>query len=231
MSQRSLDDLVARLQNKLDANDQVKAAAELGEVGTPEIAPELLKAVWHDDTSTVRQIAIQSYSEILKEKAFEEVIKVVKTHLDDYVKIYAISILGSMDSNLVTDVLAELLENTNPKIRVPVIRAMIHANTRVNSEIILKTLENETDMLVQKNLIEALAIWKYSKSFELISDILKNSSNIEIRTIALFALASFGDKNAKKELQSSEIDEYIRISQNNKTFRGRNGLLEALKNH
>ncbi len=223
-----IEDLLARL-HSIDANDRVKAAADLGEYGTPVIAKEVLKAAWEDEASTVRQIAIQSYYKILKNKATDEIIHAAKFHLDEYVKIYAISVLGSLNPSLVAQPLAELLNNENPKIRSTSLRSMIHAGIKENVDIVYTRLEIETNDLALKNSIELLALWRYKKSKEKIAKIIENTNSEEVKTMGLFALASFGDKKSKKALETCYDDEYIRIIVKNKTYRGKNGLLEALK--
>ncbi|MHA2403544.1 MAG: HEAT repeat domain-containing protein [Candidatus Kariarchaeaceae archaeon] len=231
MSRRELEELVQRLKS-IDANDRVKAAAEIGEMGTPNEAPIVLKSAWDDETSTVRQMAIQSYFEILGESALSEILIAAQTHFDDYVKIYAISLLGKLDPQMVSDPLAKFLSSENPKIRTTALRAMIHANTRDNSDRVHKHLVNEDNHLAQKNAIEALVIWKVKDSKDSIEKILTERDNlsIEVKTMALFALAAFGSEDARIELETADIDEYTRINLKNKTYRGRNGLLDALTN-
>ncbi|MHA2249994.1 MAG: HEAT repeat domain-containing protein [Candidatus Kariarchaeaceae archaeon] len=227
MEHRALDELVARL-SSLDANDRVKAAAELGEVGTPEVSPHVLKSAWGDETSTVRQMAIQAYYEILGEDAFDEIVKAAKTHFDDYVKIYAISVLGGLKADSVSSILAELLENDSDKIKITILRAMIHAHTTQNTEIVFD-LVNDNNTMIRRNAIEALARWGFKKSQPSIKKILTESElDPEIKTIALFALASFGDTEARQQLMVEDIDEYLRIKLGRTTYTGRDGLLDAL---
>ncbi len=218
--------------DSLDANDRVKAAAELGEVGTANEAPRLIQACWEDEASTVRQIAVQAYAEILGDASFDEVIKVINTHTDDYVKIYAISILGDLTQELVEGPLKELIKTSDPKLRATVIRAMIHADTRSNSDEIFNLIDGEIDTFVLRNAIEAMTLWNYKKSKDAIKKINHNEElmeNEELKTIVLFSLASFGDKVALDKLRTDDIDNLIRISYNGRFYRGREGLFNLIK--
>ncbi len=112
-----------------DANDRVKAAGELGEIGTPDIAHKLLEVAYQDEASTVRQMAIQSYSEILGLDSLDEIIKSASTHFDDYVKLYSIMIMGRLGTKKVYQPLLDLLNTEDTKIQAAVIRSMIHIQT------------------------------------------------------------------------------------------------------
>lgn len=218
--------------DSLDANDRVKAAAELGEIGTPNEAPRLIQACWEDEASTVRQISVQAYAEILGDDSFDEVLKVVNTHTDEYVRLYAISILGDLTLELVEKPLKELLKNNDPKFRATVLRAMMHADTRSNSDEIYNIIEGESDAFVLRNAVEALTLWNYEKSKDLIKKIYDNEEliqNEELRTIVLFSLAKFGDKTALNQLKNDDIDNLIRISYDGQFYRGRDGLLNLIK--
>ncbi len=218
--------------DSLDANDRIKAAAELGEIGTPNEAPRLIQACWEDEASTVRQISVQAYAEILGDESFDEVFKVINTHTDNYVKIYAVSILGDLTQELVEHPLKELIKNTDPKLRATVIRAMIHADTRSNSDEIYKLLDVEIDPFVLRNAIEAMTLWNYKESKDAIKDISDNKElmrNEELKTIVLFSLATFGDKVALDRLKTDDIDNLIRISYNGQFYRGREGLLNLIQ--
>ncbi|OLS28950.1 MAG: hypothetical protein HeimC2_03880 [Candidatus Heimdallarchaeota archaeon LC_2] len=232
MSAGTLKDVMDRLYS-IDANERVKAANEIGEIGTEKEAPIVLKVAHEDETSTVRQMAIQSYFEILKEKAYEDILKAAKSHFDQYVRIYAISILGKLDQNQVSEPLLELMKDEDPKIRATVVKSMIHANTIQNAKHLETFFENETHMLTQCNIIEAWAIWNYKQAKGKINKLFENTdkmeSQIELKTISLFTLALFGDKKALKELKEGNIDTYYRIKVDSKHFTGRKGLVKALE--
>ena len=163
MSAGSLKDVLDRLYS-IDASERVKAANEIGEIGTEKEAPIVLKVAYEDETSTVRQMAIQSYFEILKNEAFDEILKAAISHFDQYVRIYAVSILGKLNSELVSEPLLELVKDDDPKIRATVVKSMIHANTSQNAGHLESIFENETHMLTQCNIIEAWAIWNHKQA-------------------------------------------------------------------
>jgi HEAT repeat protein len=218
--------------DSLDANDRVKAAAELGEVGTPNEAPRLIQACWEDEASTVRQISVQAYAEIMGDDSFIEVLKIVNTHSDEYVVLYAISILGDLTQELVENPLKELIKNDDPKIRATVIRAMIHADTRSHSNEIYNLIDGEDDAFVLRNAIEALTLWNYHKSKGIVKKIYDDKllmKNEELKTIILFSLARFGDEIALEQLKNDDIDNLIRISYDGQFYRGRDGLLDLIK--
>ncbi|MCE7736971.1 MAG: hypothetical protein GPJ54_18950 [Candidatus Heimdallarchaeota archaeon] len=232
MSAGSLKDVLDRLFS-IDANDRVKAANEIGEIGTEEEAPIILKVAYEDEASTVQQMAIQSYFEIMKEHGFEEIKKAALSHPDQYVRIYAINILGKIKSELVTDLLLDLLDNNDEKIRATVVKSMIHANTIQNAKRLAELIETENHVLTLCNMIEACTIWKYSEAVPKIKEVYENLSkyndSIEIKTITIFALAAFNDKKALTQLKEESIDEYYRVKINNKHFKGKSGLLQALE--
>lgn len=232
MSAGSLKDVLDRLYS-IDANERVKAANEIGEIGTEKEAPIVLKIAYEDDASTVRQMAIQSYFEILNDKAYNEILLAANSHFDEYVRIYAVSILGKLNPDLVSEPLLELMKDENHKIRATVVKSMIHANTIQNAPHLINFFENETHILTQCNIVEAWAIWNYKQANEIISKLSEKSnlveSHIELKTISFFALALFGDKNALKKLKEADIDDYYRIKIGSKHYAGRNGLLKALK--
>ncbi len=232
MSAGSLKDVLDRLYS-IDANERVKAANEIGEIGTEKEAPIVLKKAYEDETSTVRQMAIQSYFEILSDKAYDEILKAANSHFDEYVRIYAVSILGKLNPDLVTDPLLELMKDENHKIRATVVKSMIHANTIQNASHLESFFEKETHILTQCNIIEAWAIWNYKQATEIISKLFENSnlieSHIELKTISLFTLALFDDKNALKKLKEVDIDDYYRIKIDSIYYTGRDGLIKALK--
>ena len=232
MSAGSLKDVLDRLFS-IDANDRVKAANEIGEIGTEDEAPVILKVAYEDEASTVKQMAIQSYFEILKEHGFDEIKKAALSHPDQYVRIYAINILGKINSELVTDLLLELLDNDDEKIRATVVKSMIHANTIQNANRLAELIETENHILTLCNMIEACTIWRYSDAISKIKMIYENLSNynnrIELKTIVIFALASFNDKKALTQLKEEDIDEYYRVKINNKHFKGKSGLFQALE--
>lgn len=217
----------------LDANDRVKAANEIGELGTPNEAPTVLKVVYEDEASTVRQMAIQSYYEIMKQDAFDELKKVVNTHSDDYVKIYALSVLEKFPSTQTEELFTSGLQSDNPRIRATVTRAILHANSMMFGEKLLDLLNTEKDNLVLRNILESFALWKYKPSKNKLMNLLESDSNIpedpELLTMLLFALAALGEKSALKRLQEEDVDEFIRIKYKNEMFRGKQGLLELLK--
>lgn len=230
MSNDPYRQLISRLSSQ-DANDRVKAAAELGEVGKPEHAPKLLEACWNDEASTVRQIAVQAYGEILKDQGADEIFKVASEHTDEYTRLYAISSLGSMSAETVENYLNQLLTDSNPKIRLTVIRSMIHAQTDGLGNQLLELYETEDDAMVLRNIIEALLLWKSKsivpklKTREDLNHLLENE---EFRTFYNLALAIGGDKQAVTFLEEGEIDTLTRIKIRGKWYRGRNGLLEAI---
>ncbi len=82
-------------------------------------------------------------------------------------------------------------------------------------------------------MIEACTIWRYSDAVSKIKVIHENLSNynnsIELKTIVIFALASFHDKKVLTQLKEENIDEYYRIKINNKHFKGKNGLFQAIE--
>ncbi|MHA2030185.1 MAG: HEAT repeat domain-containing protein [Candidatus Kariarchaeaceae archaeon] len=231
MSAGSLKDVLDRLYS-LDANDRVKAANEIGEIGTEQEAPIVLKVAYEDEASTVRQMAIQSYYEIMKEHGFEEIRKAALSHTDEYVRIYAINILGNLRTELVSNLLLQLIEKQDEKIQATAIKSMIHANTIENASKLKSVLVNEDYVLTRCNIIEAWGLWRYSAGITEIKSIfdeqLDNESSIELKTISALVLASFGDEKALTVLKESNIDEYYRIKVASKLYRGRSGLIEAV---
>ena len=172
----SVQDVLDRLFS-LDANDRVKAANEIGELGTPKEAPTVLKVVYEDEASTVRQMAIQSYYEIMKENAFDELEKVVNNHPDDYVKIYALSVLEKFPSTQTEGLFKSSLESENPRIRATVTRAILHADSTMFAETLLELLNIEKDDLVIRNILESFALWKYTAAKDKLKKMLETYPN------------------------------------------------------
>lgn len=228
MNKQLLEETVARLKS-LDANDRVKAASELGEIGTLNEAPSLLDSAYNDEASTVRQMAIQSYGEIMGEQGLEEITKAATNHFDDYTRIYAISILGNFPSSKVSLLLKELFNTDDYKFRTTVVRAMIHSGSSENAEFLFEKLNEETDLLTLRNMIEAFALWKFERVKETLHRLLeKHTENIELTTIILFALAVFGDSKAVDRIKNEDIDNYMTIRLQHRNYRGKDGLLDAL---
>lgn len=226
----SVKELVDKLKSD-DATERLKSAAELGEDGSEEDAFHLVDLIWNDPSSTVSQIAVQAYSELLKEKSFDLVKDVIEKHKDEYVVLYAINILGSIPSDISSNLIDELLDNPNDKIRTAAIRSAISNSSQKLEPKIRAILEKETYSLAIQNCIEALTLWRIKKAKKLIKDVAdKFDDDLEINTISNFSLASFGDKDALQSLKNNPIDEYKRITVNGSRYSGRDGLLEALKN-
>jgi len=226
----NLDSTIARLYSN-DANDRVKAAGELGEIGTPEVAPKLLEVTYEDEASTVRQMAIQSYSEILGEQSLNEVIKVADSHFDEYVRLYAIMILGRIGGPQVIDPLRRYLALEDEKAKAAALRAMIHAETRENGDAVFDLLKKSKAPLIIRNCIEALSLWKYGDAKDYIRSKIferEDLSDLELKTISAFYLAVMNDKSGRQYLQDEKIDNYIRIAVNDTHYHGRDGLLEAV---
>ncbi|MDH5402830.1 MAG: hypothetical protein OEZ01_06910 [Candidatus Heimdallarchaeota archaeon] len=224
----ALQQMVDRLYSK-DANDRVKAASELGEIGTSNEAPELLKATYNDDQSTVRQMAIQSYAEIMKEDGYDEIVKVVESHEDMYVRLYAISVLAQFPQSC--DILAELLESSNIQLKSAAIRSLIRIGLEMNVVIQSKVLEilknNDNDILL-RNCIEALGLWGEKNSIPIILEQLKTHPSSEIKTISAFSLALLGENAGKQYIEDNELDNFIRITYKGKIYRGKVGIKEIL---
>lgn len=226
----TLQDVMARLYS-IDANERVKAANEIGEIGTEIEAPTVLKVAYEDEASTVRQMATQSYFEILGDKGIPEIIKIATEHFDTYTRIYGISCLGKANKGLVIETLNILLDDEDEKIRVSTVRAMIHAQTIKLSDRLFSLLEHEESMIVIRNIFEALALWKYQKEHDSLEKYIEaniEKYDLELKTISYFLLAMLGDTNALKILENDDVDEYIRIKHGGKIYRGRNGLIELI---
>ncbi|MCY3410958.1 MAG: HEAT repeat domain-containing protein [Candidatus Heimdallarchaeota archaeon] len=223
----SLEDTLEKLKSE-DATTRVKAASDLGENGTEKEAPYLKSMVWEDPSTTAQQIAIQAYVEIMKEKSFEELKRVIGEHQDTYVKINAIHELGKLKNSNVPKILSAFLNDTDDKIRTTAIRSMILADAQQLAGEIFLHLSQETYPLAKQNCIEALGIWKYKKAKNLIQEIVDISDNEEIITMGLFALAAFGEKSARKQLEERDVDSFWRITVNNTKYRGKKGLFLAL---
>jgi len=230
MSTSDIQAIVNRLYSQ-DANDRVKAAGEIGEVGTPQEAPIILKVAYEDEASTVRQMAIQSYYEILNGLALAEIKKASMSHFDEYVKIYAISILGNYAINEVQDTFEKLIESSDSKIQITTVKALIHANGTNFADKLLQMFPSKKSDHLSQVIVEAMALWNFKKASKPIEKyyITHQTVPLELKTILLFAMASFGNKNAKKSLETEEIDNFSSIKVGDKRYRGRNGLLEALK--
>jgi len=227
----ALELTVSRLYSQ-DANDRVKAASELGEIGTPEIAPKLLDVVYEDEASTVRQMAIQSYSEILGEDSLDEVIKAADSHFDEYVKLYAVMVLGRIGSPRVSEPLSRYIRSDNPKIKAAALKAMIHAETAEQGETVFEVLQQSDKPIIVRNCIEALALWHYQGALDYIQNTYFTNEDIkdlEIKTISAFYLASFGDKKGINYLETSRVDRYVRIKIDDIYYKGGQGLLEAAR--
>ncbi|MHA2501468.1 MAG: HEAT repeat domain-containing protein [Candidatus Kariarchaeaceae archaeon] len=220
---------VSRLYSQ-DANDRVKAAGELGEIGTPEVAEILLKVAYEDEASTVRQMAIQSYGEILSTKATQELVKAVSSHYDEYVQMYALNSLGNIGGEGAAETMLRNLEHPNPRMQATTLRAMIHSETKEYAPDVFEFLKDTTDSLLQRNCIEALALWKYKPAKAYISDTYfenRELNDLELKTISAFYLAVMGEKKGKNFLKNERVDNYMRIAVNDKHYRGGTGLLEA----
>ncbi len=224
----SFDSILARLETSVDATDRVKAAAELGEVGTPEVAPILLKVAWEDSQSGVRQAAITSYAEIMKNDAVPELKRAVETHFDSYVRLNALSMLVTLDDEVTLPFLKELIKSSDEKIRSLAIRELFMKGASEMAPLFLEALQTETYSLAQRNLLEALAIWKYHGAEPAIREILDNARHDEIQIVALFALSVFGDNGALAKLKEIKIDSYFRIKYNDHWYRGKEGLLKLI---
>lgn len=223
-----LEMIVNRLRTAIDASDRVKAAAEIGELGTPEIAPKVLDAVWEDEKSNVRQLAVQSYAEILGNEGVEALNVIIEKHTDNYVRLYAIISLGTLSKELVLPTLTKTLEDTDQKIRATTIKQFMHLNARETAPLLMQLLSKESYVLAIRNAVEALAIWKYKAAQSIIENILKHSENEEITTICLFALACFGSPTAKTQLQEYDVDSDFRVKFMDTTYRGKDGLLKIV---
>ncbi len=225
----SVKELIGQLKSE-DATERLKAAAELGELGSADDAKHLIELIWNDPASPVQQIAVQAYASLKKNDAFSEVMRVIEEHIDEYVVLYAVGILGSLSADIVSEPLKKLITDDNEKIRTTALRSIIMAGLSDLSPLILELLENEEYTLAIQNGIEAMAIFRYKKSKKIIENIKKKyDADIEIRTISTFAMASFGDKKALDYLKNEEVDEYKRITINGNRYSGRKGLLLALK--
>lgn len=224
-----LEGIVARLSSQ-DANDRVKAAAELGEVGTPNEAPELLKAAYEDEASTVRQMAIQAYAEILGEDSIDELVKAVNEHFDDYVRLYAIISLGNLPVSDIGKVLVKFLPLDDSKLRAATLRALIHSQSTEYGDPVFTLMKEEDDTLVFRNCIEALTLWRYAPAKSYLKGLQEQIGefNTEIQTFISFYLASFGNKQAREFIENGNIDEFIRIQYDDQHFRGRKGILRLL---
>lgn len=214
-----------------DANDRVKAAGELGEIGTPDIAHKLLEVAYQDEASTVRQMAIQSYSEILGLDSLDEIIKSASTHFDDYVKLYSIMIMGRLGTKKVYQPLLDLLSTEDTKIQAAVIRSMIHIQTNEFAQDIFDLLKKSNETIIIRNCIEALSLWKFSEAINFIEENYFNTKQIdsELKTISAFYLSVFKKKYGIKFLEQNDVDQFVRVNINNITYKGGNGLLEASK--
>lgn len=221
-------DYLLRLSSN-DANDRVKAAAELGEIGTPEVAPNLLKAAYDDEASTVRQMAIQSYAEILGNNAYSEILKAAKNHFDDYVRLYAVSTLGKVFGENEPSDIKFLLEDKDEKIRAAAVKIILQNNLNNFAPLFLKMLDKETYDIGIRNLIEALGLWKYKEANAKINQILKNTKSLEIKTICYFSLAIFGNEEAIYKIKNDDIDEFMRIYYEGNRYHGRDGLLVIIE--
>ncbi len=219
--------IVARL-TSIDANDRVKAAAELGEVGTEREAPHLLKAVWEDEASTVRQIAIQAYAEIMKDASFNEIYKAATEHPDRYVRLYAISVLGNILPEIVGDSLYQFLEGDDHGVHEAAVRALIHLNMSDSADRLLTLLNNDTDIYCVQSISEAIALWKYKKGKKILEQKLNTITDNETRIWIKFALASLGVKKYRDELENDDIDPFIRIKYNDEWYRGKDGILNLI---
>lgn len=224
-----LEGMVARLYSQ-DANDRVKAAAELGEIGTLKEAPELLKVAYEDEASTVRQMAIQAYAEILKEDSISELVKAANNHFDDYVRLYAITTLGNLPVSDIGRELVNFLQFEDSKLRAATLRALIHSHSADYSREVFNLLKEEKDTLVIRNCIEALTLWRFDPAKSYIEELFNrlDEYNPEIQTFISFYLASFGNTKAREFIQNGNIDEFIRVSFDDQHFRGRKGLLRLL---
>ncbi len=220
----SFDSIIARLETSVDATDRVKAAAELGEVGDPEVAPFLLKTVWEDSQSGVRQAAVTSYIEVLKEKAMPELEKIIFNHFDSYVRMNAVSMLPKLDMSVAVKLLRRLLDSEDEKIRAMAIRELYFFDDRHSIEKFMQMLEKETYHLALRNILEALALWKAKDSYPLIKKLLQKDLSNEVKTLAHLALAIFGDRESAEFLKSNEADSSLRIKYDNEWFRGKDGL-------
>lgn len=224
----SYDTIIGRLETSIDATDRVKAAAELGEVGNPEVAPVLLKAVWEDSQSGVRQAAITSYVEVLGEESIEELEKVISSHFDPYVRLNAISMLPKLSRDSAVRLLETALGSEDEKIRSLAIRELYMLNTPELAPRFVDLLKKETYRLAKRNLIEALALWKYSPAFQTINEILEMDRDPEIQTIGTFALAVLGDDPSKQKLEEMKVDAFLRVKYRDEWYRGRDGLIQLL---
>ncbi|RMG26964.1 MAG: HEAT repeat domain-containing protein [Methanobacteriota archaeon] len=225
----SFDSIIARLETSIDATDRVKAAAELGEVGTPEVAPILLKAVWEDSQSGVRQAAITSYVEVLGEDAYPELEKVITSHFDAYVRLNAISMLSKLPKDMSLQLLQKGLDSDDDKVRTLSIRELYLIGAKELAPRFVELLRTESYHLAKRNLIEALAIWKVNEAKDIIKQVISQDSDPEIQGIGVFGLAALGEPGAKEKLENMDIDPFIRIKFDNEWFRGKEGLLSLLK--
>lgn len=225
-----IDGIIARLYSA-DANDRVKAAGEIGEIGTETEAPLVLKIAYEDEASTVRQMAIQSFHEIMKRKSLEEIVRAARSHFDEYVRIYAISILGQFDKVDLSEVIPDLLHEMNPRIKIATVKAVADLNYSEMAPKLLELFPSPESPLLTQVIAEAFAIMKYKKSKDKIKQYyVSNLDNLslELKTAIVFALSSFGDKSAKKSLKNDEIDNFFTIKIGNQHYRGRKNLLKAL---
>jgi HEAT repeat protein len=229
LTPEQLELIISRMVSSQDASDRVRAAGELGEVGTPEIAPKVLEVVWQDSQSNVREMAIQSFAEILGDDAAEDLGKVLKDHYDDNVRLYATHKLGTLSKQEAINHLKVGIHDKNEKIRAITIRELIHIEAKEMSEHLLNLLRNETYNLAKRNILEALALWRYKPAKQIIIELLKNENSLEVITFSHFALAIFGEKDSLKFLENEEIETMLRVSYKDKIYRGREGLIEIIK--
>ena len=211
-----------------DANDRVKAAGELGEIGTPDIAHKLLEVAYQDEASTVRQMAILLRKGL---DSLDEIIKSASTHFDDYVKLYSIMIMGRLGTKKVYQPLLDLLSTEDTKIQAAVIRSMIHIQTNEFAQDIFDLLKKSNETIIIRNCIEALSLWKFSEAINFIEENYFNVKQIdsELKTISAFYLSVFKKKYGIKFLEQNDVDQFVRVNINNITYKGGNGLLEASK--
>ncbi len=214
--------LAHRLRNAIDASERVKIAADLGEYGTPDVAPLVLEAIWEDEKSNVREIAVHSFTEIMQEDALPELKKMVKEHPDQNVRFYAVFRAGDFTTDEAKQIVKLALDDPDKRVKAIAYKRAVDLEMKELESRFAQELLSVHPASIIRNILVGLALWRTEVDFTSFLE----GDNLEFKTLAHLAMARRGDKESLKFLEQGEIDNSIRIKYKNEMFRKREGMLK-----
>lgn len=225
MDKDQILEMAYRLRNALDASERVKLAADLGDYGDPEVANIVLEAIWEDEKSNVREIAVHSYAEIMKLDALPELMRMVKDHPDENVRFYAVYRAGELGEEG-SDIVIKALDDRDRRVRAMAYKKAVDLNLVQLEEKFIRELRGDHPPSVIRNILLGLALWRTKTD---LADFTR-SENKEFRTLAHLSLARRGSPESRQILEEGDIDTSIPIKYNGEMFRGREGLIKLAQN-